>query len=265
MGEWTAVGDEGVLVRSRWVYNCYLVPDGAEGSPLVVDVGVPSHGRAVADWIAHSGNDVAGRSGVTVLATHLHTDHVGGLPELEARQAERHHAASTVALPERARTYGTDDVPRSPGLRAVANIIPVLMSQRFSLGALVESARATTVGYGMGEFALPAASPAWVGDGDRLPGASEWTALVAPGHTDDSTVYYHEASRTLASGDAVLTVGGRAWFNPEYVDATASAATADRLRSLRVDVLLPGHGRPLVGRDLLADALGHDERPRARR
>lgn len=265
MSDWVAVGDGGALVRSRWIYNCFLLPTGADGSPLVVDVGVPSHGRAVSDWLAHSGADVLGDSGVTVLATHLHVDHVGGLPAFEHHQAGHQHAPSTVTLPLRACTYGPDDVPRSPGPRAVATIIPVLRSQRFSFGALVESARSPRVGYGLSDFALPVERPQWIGDGDHPPGASEWVAIVAPGHTDDSTVYYHEASKTLASGDAVLTVGGRAWFNPEYVDAELSAETEEKLRGLRVDVLLPGHGRPLVGRDLLASALGHDERPRSRR
>lgn len=259
MTDWQAVGDGGALVRSRWIYNCYLVPEAGNGAPLVVDVGVPSHGRAVTEWLAHRGRAIDGRP-PTVLATHLHADHVGGLPALE----HSFHGAATVVLPERGRAYAAGEVPRTPGPRQVAHIIPVMRSQRFSFGALVEAARSPRVGYGIGAFALPTDAPHWVGEGEHPGGATDWTAMVVPGHTDDSTAYYHAPSRTLISGDAVLTVGGRAWFNPEYVDGEASAATEDRLRSLRVDVLLPGHGRPLVGRDLLATALGHDERPRRR-
>ena len=260
MTEWTAVGDDGVLVRSRWIYNCYLIPDAGNGAPLVVDVGVPSHGRAVADWLAHRVDDAVARLPL-VAATHLHADHVGGLPALEAHR----HRATTVVLPERARAYAEGETPRTPGPREVARILPVLRSQPFSFAALWEAARSPRVGYGVGRFALPADAPHWIGEGEHPGGATEWVALVVPGHTDDSTAYYHAPTRTLVSGDAVLTVDGRAWFNPEYVDGAASAETEDRLRGLRVDVLLPGHGRPLVGHDLLAGALGHDDRPASRR
>ena len=229
----------------------------------MVDVGLPSHARAVSGWLTQERGPSWARDdiGPTITATHLHADHVAGLPALASGGA-----GGAVLLPERGRAYAGGEVPRTPGPRAVAKILPVMRSQPFSIGALAEAARGPRVGYGVGAFALPVDEPTWVADGDRLEGAPDWVAIVAPGHTDDSTVYYHEASRTLASGDAVLTVGGRAWFNPEYVDGPASAATEDRLRSLRVDVLLPGHGRPLVGTDLLASALGHDDRaPRRRR
>lgn len=251
-------------MRSRWIYNCYLVPRAAEGAPLVADVGLPSHGRAVAEWLQANHRTANRRAGTdrspTVVATHLHVDHVGGLPALGDLTSD-----PTVVLPERARAYDHGETPRSPGPRAVARIVPVLRSQPFSMGALVESARSPRVGYGLAPFALPVPEPEWVAEGQQPGGAEGWTTLVVPGHTDDSTAYFHEATRTLISGDAVLTVGGRAWFNPEYVDDATSAATEDRLRSLRVDVLLPGHGHPLVGRDLLAGALGHDERPPSRR
>ena len=65
----------------------------------------------------------------------------------------------------------------------------------------------------------------------------------------------------LLSGDAVLAVGGRAWFTPELVDPALAAATEERLRPLPVAHLLPGHGRPVVGDRVMDHALGAGERP----
>ena len=237
----------GPQVRSRWVFNCYLIPDAGEGRPLLIDVGLRSHAAAAAQWLAQHH-----LSRPLVAATHLHSDHVGGIPTLcnECGMTDE-----SVLLPARAQPYlDGSETPRSPGLREVARIHPVFRSQRFSLGSLIEQARGPQIGYGLREMSTPASSPTWLHDGETMFSAGEWQVLSAPGHTDDSTAFYHEASRTLASGDAVLTANGRAWFNPEYVDAARSAETEDRFRSLRVDVLLPGHGRPLVGRDLLAQA-----------
>ncbi|HXP32376.1 MAG TPA: hypothetical protein VN820_00090, partial [Acidimicrobiales bacterium] len=82
-----------------------------------------------------------------------------------------------------------------------------------------------------------------------------------PGHTDDSLAFWHAGTRTLLSGDAVLSVGGRAWITPETVDDAASAETAARLRHLDVAHLLPGHGRPVHGERITATALGPGEGP----
>jgi len=112
--------------------------------------------------------------------------------------------------------------------------------------------------------AIPAGSRAKsIEEGAALPGAKEWRVLSVPGHSDDSTCFYHAASRTLLSGDAVLTHNGRAWFNPEIVDAGASAQTEERLRALDVEHLLPGHGLPISG-TVWKNALSFHERPQAR-
>jgi len=78
-----------------------------------------------------------------------------------------------------------------------------------------------------------------------VPGAAAWAVLAAPGHTDDSVVLWHDASRTLISGDAVISARGRAWITPETVDTEAATATAAHLQGLPVAHLLPGHGRPV--------------------
>jgi len=105
------------------------------------------------------------------------------------------------------------------------------------------------------------AADGWLDDGAALPGAPDWRVVHAPGHTDDSTCLYHRPTRTLISGDSVVSFAGRAWCNPEYVDAERSAGTAERLRSLPVEHLLPGHGQVVTGADVMGAAWGCDDRP----
>ncbi|KUI34641.1 hypothetical protein [Mycobacterium sp. GA-2829] len=76
---------------------------------------------------------------------------------------------------------------------------------------------------------------------------------MATGHTDGSTAFWHAASRTLISGDAVLSAGGQAWFTPETVDPDAAARSEKRMRALPVEHLLPGHGLPVHSADVWAD------------
>ncbi len=144
----------------------------------------------------------------------------------------------------------------------MARIAPVLADQPFDLGAALAMAReARYAGYGNKPYRMPVEVAGWLADGDPVPGAPDWVALHTPGHTTDSTSYWCAATATLLSGDAVLSVGQRPWFNPEYVDEAVSAATEERLRSLPVEHLMPGHGRVCTGPRVLAGALGHDDRP----
>jgi len=143
---------------------------------------------------------------------------------------------------------------------------PVFGDQPFALGALVDVARsARRIGFDARGCRFPVPVSDWLRDGELVPGAPAWQVVSVPGHTDDSTALHHAGLGVLLSGDAVLSVQGRAWFTPELVDEAAAAETEDRLRSLEVGAMLPGHGRPVIGRRVLDHALGAEERPPPRR
>lgn len=241
----------GIRVISRWIFNCYLIEDRGDGGAVAVDAGLPSNARSVLDALAGS----TGRSVedlALVVATHTHSDHVGGIPVL----AES--ASPALHLPAKAEDYAKGDVPRSPGPAAMARIWPILLDQPFDASGLREFVDAAKeMGFGQGPYKMPVEPAGFLGDGDSLPGSESWLVIQTPGHTDDSTCFYNPRTKVLLSGDTVLTAGGRAWFNPEYVDDELSTETEARLRDLDVNVLLPGHGRPLVGWDLMSDALSH--------
>jgi len=248
----TELPDVGITVLSRWIFNCYVVHDGGDGRPLIVDPGLRSTTAAAMALLDERGEG----HDLVVAATHGHADHVGGLPALERDGAE-------VSLPVRIRSYVEGERPRSPGPRQVAKIAPVLTEQPRSLGSLVEVLRSQRhIGYDSRATRFDYPPDHWLTDGDAVPGAPDWQVLHTPGHTDDSTSLWNPRTRVLLSGDAVLSIGGRAWFTPELVDESLASETEQQLRPLDVGHLLPGHGRPVVGDRLMDHALSPDDRPR---
>jgi glyoxylase-like metal-dependent hydrolase (beta-lactamase superfamily II) len=251
----THLPEIGVTVISKWLYNCYVIHDGGDGQPFVVDLGMPSQLPFVADALRAHGSD-ASELGAAI-ATHGHADHVGGLPTLRDAHATAVHLPQAIAEMR----DGTRAL-RPPGLRAVAEILPVMASQPRDLVATKEIAGTMKeIGWDGKGVRLPFEPDSWLADGDHLPGLPDWQVLNTPGHSDDSTCLYHQPTRTLLSGDAVLSVEGTGWFNPEYVDGRQSVQTEARLRQLDVEYLLPGHGLVVQGPDVMGAALGFAEQP----
>lgn len=242
-----------ITVVARWIFNTYVVHDGGAGRAMIVDPGTPSNG---ADAVGVT-ERVADAPLGAVVCTHGHTDHVAGVETVTAATGVGYR------LPARCEAYlAGDDAPEAPGPRQVAKIAPVLASQPFSVAPLLElRSHVGRCGHTATGMVMPQAPDGFLRDGDEVPGAPGWEVLSTPGHTDDSTCLYHRESATLLSGDTVLTHEGRAWFNPEHLSAEASAATEERLRELPVEHLLPGHGLPLSGPDLLGRARSFRDRP----
>ncbi|MCZ7630912.1 MAG: MBL fold metallo-hydrolase [Microthrixaceae bacterium] len=247
-----------IAVASRWIFNSYAVRS-PEGTVAVVDPGLPSVAEAVldaiADQLALDPRDVR-----TVVCTHGHSDHVGGVSTL----LDGCDAGTEVHLPQRCEAYLAGETPRLfPLVESSLRFMPVYREQPFSAGALREFLAGTSkVGFGGRPQMTVDFDPAgFLGEGAPVPSLPGWVTLSTPGHSDDSTCFYHADSATLISGDTVVTQDGTAWFNPEYVDLELAGETADRLLSLEVRHLLPGHGPPIEARDVWAGREAPDGPP----
>lgn len=250
------VFDLPVRRSARWMFNCYAL-EVDDGAAVLIDPGLPSTATAALDGLASDGRD---HGAVTALiVTHGHSDHLAGVPAAQARTPAGAH------LPERCRDYLGGERPRVFGRDATVRFLPMWGQQPFSPGALREFVASGKVGFGGpgGDFTVPFDPAGFLADGDPVPGAPGWEVVASPGHTDCSISLYHRESASLASGDAVLTHDGRAWFNPEWVDLDRAAATEERLRSLEVEHLLPGHGLPISG-DVWRHARPWDDCPEGR-
>jgi glyoxylase-like metal-dependent hydrolase (beta-lactamase superfamily II) len=109
-----------------------------------------------------------------------------------------------------------------------------------------------------------------------VPGMAGWRWIHTPGHTPGHISLWHEDSRTLVAGDAVITTaqesayevarqtpeihGPTRYFTPDWEAAEESAC---KLAALRPKTLLSGHGPALAGPEMREglERLAADFRP----
>ena len=85
-------------------------------------------------------------------------------------------------------------------------------------------------------------------EGELKLGGEPFEVLEVPGHSPGSICLYWPANKALISGDVVFEMGiGRA--DLPGGDPKALLKGIDRLSKLDVEILLPGHGNPIVGKD----------------
>ena len=194
--------------------HCYLIWDGTGG--LLIDAGTGLHASS---WLAAVASvcDPAALTGVFV--THYHADHAGG--------------AAFAGLP----------IIASP---QTASALAVADEDRTSLAV----ARAAGV-YPADYRLRPAVVDRVVTGGSRVPaGGFQVEVIDAPGHCDGHLVALF--GNVLFSGDC-LFAGGRVSIQALHdcrLDRYAETVIA--LASRDVDVLLPGHGEPVLA-DARAD------------
>ncbi len=112
------------------------------------------------------------------------------------------------------------------------------------------AAKTTNLGYRVA--ALPP-------DGS-LPGINGWRWLHTPGHTEGHVCFYRDLDRALIAGDAFTTArqpslwpalpqDGNSKNPPAYLvtDWAAAGRSMGKIRALKPDLAIPGHGAPMKG------------------
>lgn len=211
-----------------------------DGAVELVDCGYPADLPLVEESIRVAGADPADLK--RILITHGHSDHLGASARLAAERGVV--VAAAPAELANVRRDVTEQV-------TVADLLPSVLKR----GTVRWAVAAVRAG-GLGDVGVP--TPAAL-DGDEVALSTGHTLriLPAPGHTTGSVCFVEPVSRSLLSGDAIvsghplLRASGELQQLPGFFqhDADEAARTARLLVLCDADRLLPGHGPivPLAG------------------
>ena len=86
-----------------------------------------------------------------------------------------------------------------------------------------------------------------VEDGDLIETElGPYKVIWTPGHTEGSMCLYNEEEKILFSGDTVFSDGSFGRFDGESGDLKSIIKSLKKLSELEVDIMLPGHGPPVL-------------------
>lgn len=242
MEEWTAAVAHGAVTEAapdiitvHTTYFCGSVTAIRTGAGLVL---VDTANRATADTVLARIRAWDKSPIHTVIYTHGHIDHTGGIGAIDREAAEAGHRP-----------------PRIVAHRAVAR-----RQQRYvltqGLNSVIQGQQFDSPGY-----VYPA--------GDREPdvvyddalsldiGGTHLDLFHGRGETDDATFVWLPQQRVLVSGDFVIWMFPNAG-NPRKVQRYAAewATALRRMEALAPETLIPGHGPVVFGRGRVAQVLG---------
>ena len=196
-----------VIERGWLSANNIVLHEGAEA--IVVDSGYGAH---VPQTLALLERVLAGKKLARLVNTHCHSDHMGGNAAIQAKYGCR------TSIPEGEAAL-IDDWDEQALILAIAD----QRAERFRYDDTFR-------------------------DGDTLRmGGLDWQVIAAPGHDTHAVMFYSPEARILMSGDALWENGFGVVFSQLFGRDTALAetrATLEAIGGLRVDVVIPGHGRP---------------------
>jgi glyoxylase-like metal-dependent hydrolase (beta-lactamase superfamily II) len=193
--------------------NCYII---VRNGLTLIDTGIPGSGAKILSYIR---NTLHREPSVitTIILTHFHTDHIGGVRVLKEAAP-----GLNVAVHEADAGYvtGRMPLPRYPGFRGLLLGLFVRMRPAFFAPDII------------------------LKDGDHIEGL---TCIHLPGHTPGSIGLLDEESKTLFAGDLLRWDGSSLSEGPGgfSIDVPASRESIRKIASLDVDTLLIGHGKPL--------------------
>lgn len=195
-----------VLERGWLSSNSIVFDDGDAVS--IVDTGYVSHAPMLAQLVETARR---GRPLSRIVNTHLHSDHVGGNAELQAR------FRATIVIPP-----GLAAAVRQWDERRLNYAATGQRCARFDYDQLIDVDRPLRLG------------------------GQQWEVIGGGGHDPEMVLFYNHDERILVSADALWENGFGVIF-PELEGGSGFAeqqAVLDRIGALSPRIVVPGHGAP---------------------
>jgi glyoxylase-like metal-dependent hydrolase (beta-lactamase superfamily II) len=205
-----------VIERGWLSSNSILLLDDDDKATLI-DSGYVGHAAQTVNLVNSA---LTGRHLVRLINTHSHSDHIGGNAALQKA------FGCEILIP-----IGIEQHIRNWDEQALLLSLAAQRGERFRHDGVVRP-----------------------GDTLRM-GGLDWQAHAAPGHDMDALVFHAPEAQLLISGDALWENGfgiifGELLGQPgEGSGLAATRATLDMITGLRVDTVIPGHGRTFTDVD----------------
>lgn len=223
--------------------NLYLII--SSGGIVLVDSGVPSDVDKALDFL----QDLTGhRSNIDyIVLSHLHLDHVAGV-SLAASFTK-----ALVAMSEKSKPYlvGTK-IPMFQLKQCICELIPVWIKSGIPFPNLYDLRHACVTGLPYINNHIYPSPSIWLSNGNNLPNNNDWVVIETPGHTSDGISLFNEHQGILISGDIILNFYGKGEFSNIVGDKIALERSISIIKKLDINLLLPGHGEPIYGKDVVS-------------
>jgi glyoxylase-like metal-dependent hydrolase (beta-lactamase superfamily II) len=218
-----------VLGRSMVIYPTVIQDS---HSYVLVDTGMPGYHKEIMDLIRQSGIEASEPH--SIILTHQDLDHVGSLPHFLAENSLQvdvyaHEDDKSYIDGELAFLKLPPDI-----IQAILQALPEKQRQEY------EAAFSNTT---------PANVSHIVADGERMPFGGGLVVIHTPGHTPGHISLYHEPSKTLIAGDALLIHEGKLLEpNPENTpDMDMAIRSLQKFKNFEIDTIICYHGGVFKG------------------
>ncbi|MEO7021756.1 MAG: MBL fold metallo-hydrolase [Ktedonobacteraceae bacterium] len=224
--------------------NTYVIDD---GRLIVVDPGSILNTRLMLEYLQRflhrSPRDID-----LIVLTHLHPDHTAGVAEL--RRVCHAPVAASVIAQYLVRKWHGEDLQVEGALALTLNSILARTLNTRSKPGIVHHLDLFSPQYKRQMQLVDL----WLDDVVGLPNHPDWRVIASPGHTPESLCLYNPFSYELLCGDTLIAVEGGAMLVRRDTSYHQLEATLHTLRTLQVHYLYPGHGRPILSLQALANA-----------